>query len=75
MKKEGSLVYKGEFSGKPRMTRADTWKQRPCVLRYWEFKDRINKQAEEQNFILGDSVKIMAYIPMPKSWSKKRKQK
>ena len=23
---------------KPRMTRADTWKKRPCVLKYWAYK-------------------------------------
>lgn len=27
--------------GAPRMNRADRWKQRPCVMRYREFKDAI----------------------------------
>ena len=28
---------------KPRMTKADTWKKRPIVLKYWAYKDSIKK--------------------------------
>ena len=28
---------------KPRMTRSDKWKQRPCVMQYRAFKDRVRE--------------------------------
>jgi len=60
--------------GKPRMTRADRWKKRPVVDRYYAFKDAIRQAAEEQDFELSDTHTIMIVIPMPKSWSKKKKK-
>jgi Holliday junction resolvase RusA-like endonuclease len=60
--------------GKPRMVRSDAWKKRKVVLRYWELKDEINRQANEQDFILPESFKVVFHVPMPKSWSKKKKR-
>jgi Holliday junction resolvase RusA-like endonuclease len=57
------------------MTKADAWKKRPIVLAYWEFKDEINKQANEQGFVLGEQYKMRVYVEMPKSWSEKKKQR
>ncbi|WP_334254054.1 RusA family crossover junction endodeoxyribonuclease [Mannheimia indoligenes] len=56
--------------GKPRMTRSDKWKQRPEVLRYREFKDevRLNKVSLPES-----GYHITFVLPMPKSWSKKKK--
>jgi len=55
------------------MTRADRWKKRPCVLRYWDFADVLRAAAAAQNFELGDRIKIEFHIAMPKSWSKKKR--
>lgn len=57
--------------GKPRMTQRDRWKKRPNVVRYREFCDRIRAAAGAvpQNVY---SVIVYAYLPMPKSWSKKK---
>ena len=55
---------------KPRMTRADKWKQRDCVLRYRAYKDELrlrNVQVPE------GGVRITFTIPMPASWSKKKR--
>lgn len=53
----------------PRMTQSDKWKKRPAVMRYFEFRDRVKE--------LGITVKngdvITFIIPMPESWSKKRR--
>lgn len=68
-----SFLYKGVIIPKPRMTRADTWKKRPIVLHYFQFKDEINKQAKNQDFILGGDFNILFKIPMPKSWSNKKR--
>ena len=57
--------------GKPRMTQSDKWKKRPAVVRYYAFKDELRKAVGE----LGD-VEILswvAYLPIPKSWTKKKK--
>jgi|TARA_B100000902_G_C26557422_1_gene550212 Holliday junction resolvase RusA-like endonuclease len=59
---------------KPRMTKADTWKKRPIVLKYWEYKDSIKNWAFQNNFRLGNEIYCIFHIPMPKSWSLKKKQ-
>jgi len=58
---------------KPRMTRADSWKKRPIVLKYWDFKDHIKSWAIRENFKLGNEIYVIFHIPMPKSWSKLKK--
>jgi len=58
---------------KPRMTQADRWKKRPCVLRYRAFADELRAEAARKNFQLGDAPYVEFHIPMPKSWSKKKK--
>ncbi|MCK5018247.1 MAG: RusA family crossover junction endodeoxyribonuclease [Candidatus Peribacteraceae bacterium] len=58
--------------GKPRMVRSDAWSKRSCVERYWAYKEELNEQRE--TFCLQDhGMDISFYIPMPKSWSKKKK--
>ena len=55
---------------KPRQTRSDKWKQRSCVMRYRAFADEC--RLFDINVING--CKIVFEIPMPKSWSKKKKK-
>jgi Holliday junction resolvase RusA-like endonuclease len=43
-------------------------------MKYWTFKDEINRQAEKQNFVLGDVLFMQFIIEMPKSWSKKKQE-
>ena len=60
---------------KPRQTRADRWKQRPCVMKYRAFADALRSFAKQQGYVLGDSLNITFCIEMPGSWSgKKRKE-
>ena len=58
---------------KPRMTQRDKWACRPCVVRYWEFKDELTALADEFKFTLPDQFLITYNIPFPKSYSKKKK--
>lgn len=53
--------------GAPRMTRADAWKDRACVLRYRAFKDECRLRKVE----IPATPFIVFNIPMPASWSKK----
>lgn len=54
---------------KPRMTRADKWKHRSCVDAYYAFKDEVR----EKGVTIPQPCKVMFYIQMPESWSKKKK--
>lgn len=55
---------------KPRMTRSDKWKKRKCVVEYFEYRDLI-KFNDVKLYDNGFYVKFT--MPMPKSWSKKKK--
>jgi Holliday junction resolvase RusA-like endonuclease len=56
---------------KPRMTRSDKWKKRDCVTRYFEYRDNIKELGID---IPEAGSHVVFVIPMPKSWSKKRKE-
>ena len=56
---------------KPRMTRSDKWKKRPCVERYWAYKDALRAAVELPDGL--DNLMCRFYLPLPKSWSKKKK--
>lgn len=59
---------------KPRMTRADRWKKRPCVIKYWEYKDKLKELLKLYKVEIDDVIKVKFGVPMPKSWSKKKKK-
>ncbi len=60
--------------GKPRQTQADRWKKRKVVERYRQLADVLRAEAMLQKFRC-TGVMIMYFdMPMPKSWSKKRKR-
>ena len=59
---------------KPRMTQRDRWSKRPCVLRYWEYADKLREEASFFKYSPEDELSVHFYIPMPKSWSKKKKK-
>ena len=55
---------------KPRMTQRDRWSKRPSVLRYWAFRDEVRKQ----NVALPIPYHVTFVLPMPKSWTKKKRE-
>jgi Holliday junction resolvase RusA-like endonuclease len=55
---------------KPRQTRSDKWKKRPCVMRYRAFADEVRAAG----ISLPDSgARIVFVMPMPATWSKTKK--
>jgi len=60
---------------KPRMVRSDAWKNRTCVTKYWSFKHDLVHKAELMGLQIGDVLSVRFVIPMPKSWSKKKKHR
>ena len=65
---------------KPRMTQRDRWKKRQCVLDFFSFRDSIKQEVKRLNTLLikespfdWDNLTVIFLVPMPKSWSKKKK--
>lgn len=58
----------------PRMTRSDRWKKRPIVVSYFAFKDEVRLKANLMGYKLSGVLDILFVVPMPKSWSKKKKR-
>ena len=72
--------------GAVRMTQSDKWKtnpnhldprkrQRGAVQRYFAFKTLLQLQANQMSYQLGETLDAVYIIPMPKSWSNKKKEK
>ena len=60
---------------KPRMTRRDRWAQRPIVMKWFNFKDNLNKLADKYNYKVPPVLKIDFFVQVPTSWSQKKKDK
>ena len=59
---------------KPRMTQRDRWKKRQCVLDFFAFRDRIKQEIKDKDALSNwDELVVIFLVPMPKSWSKKKK--
>ncbi len=56
---------------KPRQTKADVWKKRACVMRYRAFADQCRAMGMKIN---ESDSHIVFILPMPKSWSKKKRE-
>ena len=63
------MIYPITPVAKPRMTQADKRIPRPIVLKYWAFK----AECRLRKVTLDNGDDIVFFIPMPKSWSKKKK--
>ena len=59
---------------KPRMTRSDRWKKRPCVVRYRAYSNRLREAALLQKYVPANELIMQFHIKMPVSWSKKKKE-
>lgn len=61
--------------GKPRMTQRDTWKKRPCVVRYRDWCDRV-RAIVKSNIPKTDDILELNWVACfrpTKSWLKKNK--
>ena len=56
---------------KPRMTQRDKWAKRPCVVRYYGFKDELRRAWGGKE--VPDQINLIFYLQMPSGWSKKRR--
>ena len=53
------------------MTQRDRWCKRPATLKYWEYKELVRKSGVR---IPDCGAHITFVLPMPKSWSKKKRE-
>ena len=65
---------------KPRMTQRDRWGKRQIVKDYFAFRDTVRQQINDLLALQNnddnktwEELDIGFFIPMPKSWSKKKK--
>ena len=61
----------------PRMVHSDKWKKRPEVQRYKAFRDEIRWRAASMKCEIPPDVGLVGmvfYMPMPKSWSKAKRE-
>lgn len=69
------LIFCDTPMGKPRQTQRDKWKQRPVVMKWRTYADRMRSAAKTQKFTLPtEGADFIFYIPMPESWSEKKKR-
>lgn len=57
---------------KPRMTRSDKWNRRLVVMRYRAYGDELRLRLP--NYALPDEFKVTFNIPIPTSWSTKKRE-
>ena len=69
----------------PRMTQSDRWRtnpehpninkrQRPVVTKYFAYKNVLNLQKNIMQYEVKSILDVLFLLPMPKSWSKKKKE-
>lgn len=66
------MLIKTDPVAKPRMTQRDKWMKRPCVLRYRAYRDELRLRIPNDVDLNGAA--LCFGIPMPKSWSKKKRK-
>ena len=62
---------------KPRQTRRDRWLKpaRPCVQKYRTWSNEMRQLCLDAKFFPGDQLYLEFHLPMPKSWSFKKRAK
>lgn len=70
-----TLIWEIEPMGAPRTVRSDTWRQRPVILRYHRFRDWVAVEMKkiDMDWSKLDTLTVDFYLPMSKTWSKKKK--
>lgn len=85
-KTRGFYLFDVVPMGAVRMSQSDRWKtnpdhpdlnkrQRKAVTEYFAFKDALRIQAKSMGYELKTQIECVFMIPMPNSWSEKKKEK
>jgi Holliday junction resolvase RusA-like endonuclease len=67
------MIYNIVPIAKPRMTRRDKWLKppRPVVQEYWDFCDKCGREKIRLD---PSGCRVTFFLPMPKSWSEKKRR-
>ena len=57
----------------PRMVRSDKWAKRPVVTKYFAWRQEFVMKCNVAGWKLGPHLRVVFYVPMPKSWPEKKK--
>jgi Holliday junction resolvase RusA-like endonuclease len=69
------MIFRIKPMPKPRMVHSDKYRERPIVMKYFDYCDHLRYLAVKNNFRLDDEIDELTFvIPMPKSWSGKKKK-
>lgn len=71
--KSKRIVVPGEPVAKPRQTRSDKWKERPCVVRYRDWADKARAAAGAIP-PAAQRADIVVYLPLPQSLPQKKRR-
>jgi Holliday junction resolvase RusA-like endonuclease len=58
----------------PRMVKSDKWAKRDCVVKYFNFRNKLYSLALQQQYEIKGILNIIFVIPFPESWSEKKKK-
>ena len=58
----------------PRQSRSDAWNPSPAVLRYRAFRDELRIKVAQAGYEPGDVLRVTFYLPMPASWSQRKRR-
>lgn len=67
------MIFDVNPVAKPRMTQRDKWQSRPAVARYRAYADELRLKANLSGYTLGGVVDVIFYLPIPKSWTKRKR--
>ena len=72
-----TYVFKVTPIAKPRMTKGDRANYRPVTQHYWAYANELKALANIEGLatLPGSIDRIVFYLPMPGSWSAKKKEK
>ena len=56
------IVFEIKPLGKPRMTQRDRWAKRPCVNRYYAYKDHLTLLANKEQYTVPDKLSLTFII-------------
>jgi len=59
---------------KPRMTKGDTWKKRPVITKYWEYKDLLKDLVAKTPWQPTDTIRLIFVLEPAATLSKKKKE-
>lgn len=59
----------------PRMSRQDRWMERPVVVAYKAYGIKLRTTAMKEGYKLASSIALVFTLPMPVSWSEKKKER